>query len=145
MTVKVLENYPIQVSFPVHWGEMDAFEHLNNAVYFRYFETARIAYFQAMGIVGKNQGKIAPILASTKCKFIFPLAFPDDVIAGATVSHTSTDRFTMSYAVWSTQHQRLAAVGEGVIVSYDYKTGTKVDMPESWQDAIDNLENQTIQ
>ena len=42
---ELLKDYPVTVEVPVVWGEMDAFSHVNNVVYFRYFETARIAYF----------------------------------------------------------------------------------------------------
>ena len=43
---KLTERYPVVIEIPVAWGEMDAFQHLNNIVYFRYFESARIAYFE---------------------------------------------------------------------------------------------------
>ena len=42
---EVLQGYPVTVEIPVAWGDMDAYGHVNNTMYFRYFETARIAYF----------------------------------------------------------------------------------------------------
>ncbi|MCZ6911333.1 MAG: acyl-CoA thioesterase, partial [Proteobacteria bacterium] len=42
--MKVLDDYPVVIELPVVWGEMDAFDHVNNIIYFRYFESARIAY-----------------------------------------------------------------------------------------------------
>ena len=62
---------------------MDAFQHVNNVVYFRYFETGRIAYFErtvmrsSMSTTG-----IGPILATASCKFKFPLTYPDTVLIG---------------------------------------------------------------
>ena len=43
----VLEGYQVTIDVNVAWGEMDAFEHVNNVVYFRYFESVRMAYFEA--------------------------------------------------------------------------------------------------
>ena len=43
---KLLQNYPVVIEIPVAWGDMDAFQHVNNVTYFKYFESARIAYFE---------------------------------------------------------------------------------------------------
>ncbi len=48
---ELLRGFPSVVAVPVLWGDMDAFQHVNNTVYFRYFETGRIAYFQQIGFV----------------------------------------------------------------------------------------------
>lgn len=45
------EQYPIVLSQDLIWGDMDAFEHVNNTVYFRYFEDARLAYFEKLGML----------------------------------------------------------------------------------------------
>ena len=76
-------DYPVTIEVPVAWGEMDAFQHVNNIVYFRYFESARIAYFDKIGIWEFMEADgVGPILASTRCSFKIPLAFPDTVTVG---------------------------------------------------------------
>ena len=60
-----LADYPVVVEIPVAWGEMDAFGHLNHAVYFRYMETARILYFEKLEIpefLGRDP--VGPILGA---------------------------------------------------------------------------------
>ncbi|MCB0148997.1 MAG: acyl-CoA thioesterase, partial [Caldilineaceae bacterium] len=47
----LLAGYPVVIEIPVAWGEMDAFQHVNNIVYFRYFESGRIAYFERAGMM----------------------------------------------------------------------------------------------
>ena len=131
-----LKKYPVQMDIPVQWGEMDSFGHVNNIIYFRYFESARIDYFMKMGIVGEGADEIGPILASTTCKFIFPLTHPDTAIAAARVAEVQEDRFIMEYAVFSTNHQRIAAKGTGVIIPYHYRLKEKADLPRSWRAAI---------
>ena len=115
---------------------MDAFGHVNNIVYLKFFESARIAYFEKMGIVGDTASNTGPILASTQCKFIYPLRYPDKYLGDSkSCEYTKNDRFTMEYAVYSKTHQRIAAKGSGVIVSFDYTAQRKVDLPQigEWQ------------
>ena len=132
-----IDAYPVVVELRVGWGDMDAYQHLNNTVYFRYFEDARIAYFEKMGIL---TGGIGPILASTSCRFRLPLSYPDAVRAGSRVTKVEEDRFTMEYAVFSERHGKLAAEGEGIIVAYDYGAKKKAAVPEAWREAIARLE-----
>ena len=128
---KLLAEYPVIVESPVIWGDMDAYEHVNNTVYFRYFESARIAFFDQLKFKDvKDETGIGPILASTQCRFRIPLTYPDTVSIGARVSDVQGDRFTMHYRVVSHQHKKIAAEGEGLLIAYDYKALTKAALPE---------------
>lgn len=128
---ELLKDYPIVVELPVVWGDMDAFQHVNNVVYFRYFESARIAYSEKLGLhTYREQTGIGPILGSVNCKFRLPLTYPDTVSVGARVIDIAEDRFTMRHAVMSRRHGKIAAEGDGVIVIYDYRGGKKTAMPD---------------
>ncbi len=82
----LLDGFPVTVQIPVHWGELDAFGHVNNTVYFRYFETARILYLERCGFMTSyDQSRIGAILHSTNCRFRLPLSFPETVLTGARV------------------------------------------------------------
>lgn len=118
------------VDTPVAWGEMDAFGHVNNAVYFRYFETARIAYFDRVSI-NESMAKtgLGPILASTQCQFKAPLKYPDNIQIATRVSELGEDRFTMLYYLKSINTGRVVAQGEGLIVFYDYNNNCKHALP----------------
>ena len=123
-------RYPVTVEIPVAWGEMDAFRHVNNAVYFRYFETARIALFEEIGWApSEESGGVGPILAATDCRFRIPLTYPDTVTAAAWVGDIGEDRFIMKYAVFSLRHEAVAAEGSGTIVAFDYGRGAKASLP----------------
>ncbi len=139
---KLLEGYPVIIEIPVAWGEMDSLQHVNNIVYFRYFESARMAYFHELDIWSyMDETGIGPILASTECKFKIPLSYPDTVSVGTRISNVEEDRFLMKYAVISHQHQRIAAEGEGVIVSYDYRGKKKAPLPQEIKARIEALES----
>jgi acyl-CoA thioester hydrolase len=138
---ELLLDYPVTIEIPVVWGEMDAFQHVNNIVYFRYFESARISYFEKldyMAFLEKNG--VGPILATTQCKFKIPLTYPDRVTIGAKVETIEKERFTMQYIVVSHNHKKIAALGEGVIVSYNYRENKKTNIPEVIKSRIMNLE-----
>lgn len=136
-TPKTLKSYPITVDLPVVWGELDAFQHVNNAVYFRYFESARLAYFREIGFVEHMEATgVGPILASTSCRFRRALTYPDTVTVGARVTDVGTDRFTMEYRVHSHTLGEVAADGEGLIVCYNYREKTTAPLPGVIRDRI---------
>lgn len=134
-----LAGFPIVITAPVAWGEMDAFGHVNNIVYFRYFESARIAYLDAIGFRGGDG--IGPILASTQCRFRLPLTYPDTVHVGARTVELATDRFTMEYRVVSERLDGTAAEGGGTIVAYDYANATKATLPNDVTARIRDVES----
>lgn len=138
---ELLAKCPVVIEIPVAWGEMDAFQHVNNIVYFRYFESARIAYFERVDYIGlMEQTGIGPILGSVQCKFKIPLTYPDTVFVGARVTKLETDRLTMEYYVVSHKAGKLAAQGEGVIVSFNYRENNKVPLPDILIERIRALE-----
>lgn len=138
---ELLKGYPVIIEIPVAWGEMDSLQHVNNIIYFRYFESVRIAYFDKLDIWNYlEETGIGPILASTSCKFRIPLAYPDTVSVGTHVPSIEEDRFLMEYVVVSHTHGKIAAQGEGMIVSYDYREKKKASLPEEIKRRIQALE-----
>ncbi len=137
----LLKNYPVVIEIPVAWGDMDAFQHVNNIVYFKHFESARIAYFEKLHFNDqmKNTG-IGPILANTQCKFKIPLTYPDTVSVGAKVDLIEEDRFLMKYLVVSHRHKNVAALGEGMLVSFNYHENKKAPIPDEIRARITDLE-----
>lgn len=134
--------YPVVLLQDVIWGDMDAFGHVNNTVYFRYFEDARIAYFELIGVQEQmKRDGIGPILASTHCNFRLPLDYPDRIHVGTRSTVLSPRRFNMEYAVFSEKHEAITAEGEGLIVYYDYTHGRSIDIPDEIAAGIAKLEN----
>jgi acyl-CoA thioester hydrolase len=134
----LLRGFPIIIDVPVAWGEMDAFGHVNNIVYFRYFESARMAYLDAIGFRGDG-GAAGPILASTHCRFRLAIEYPDTVRVGARTVGISDDRFTMEYRVVSNRHAAVAADGGGIVVAYDYGQRAKTSIPRDVRRRMDEV------
>jgi len=120
----------VTIVVPVAWGEMDAYGHVNNAVYFRWFESGRMEYFRRLGWPELERATgVGPILHSTEARFRAPLEWPDEVEITSRVADVQADRFTMRYEVRSRRLGRLACSGSGLVVAYDYRTKTKATLP----------------
>ena len=132
MTVEdLLEGWPVRCEADVAWGQMDAFGHVNNTVYFRWFEDVRILLLRDVGWLEAMEATgVGPILARTQCVFRAPLAWPDRVTVAAKVDDLAVDRFTMKYRLVSHQAGVVAAEGDGRIVSFDYRANAKAPIPK---------------
>ena len=146
---ELLKDFTFVVDLNIEWGDMDALQHVNNIEYFKYFQVARIAYFEKINsdsVFGET--RISLILASTQCKFIYPLAYPDSITVGVRVDTMADQYFTMKYAVVSHKHQRLAAIGDAKVVVFDYVNNKKVSIPNeirktiiAFEKAVDEIVN----
>ena len=137
----LLAGFPVILELPVQWGEMDAYGHVNNTVFFRYFESARMAFLQQCGFVESHErDQVGAILHSTSARFRQPLFFPDTVQIGASATEVKEDRFTMAYTVVSLGRNVVVAEGSGIIVSFDYAAGKKTAMPARVLAGIDNIQ-----
>jgi acyl-CoA thioester hydrolase len=139
---ELLAGFPVVIEIPVAWGEMDAFQHVNNIVYFRYFESARIAYLERSGFLETmSQTRIGPILAETLCRFRRPLTYPDTLSVGTRVSEMGEDRLVVQHRVVSHKLGAVAAEGEGTLVAYDYQEKRRAAIPDEVRRRIQELES----
>ena len=127
----MIDGFSVVERIPVLWGDMDAFGHVNNTRFIRWFESARIAHFEQVGITTAQAVGVAPILAHVSCDYLAPVDFPNEVLVGARVSKLGTTSLHHEYVVaLADAPDRPVARGVGVIVMYDYDTGAKVPIPD---------------
>lgn len=132
-----ITNYPHRTAVKLAWGEMDALGHVNNIIYFRYMETARIDYFESLGInLPTISSDFGPILAHIECQFLSAVSYPDDLIIGSHIYHFGTTSLKMEHGIYSSKQDRVVARGDSVIVMIDYQTMTKVPVPEELKQVI---------
>jgi|SRR6266851_2759091 len=140
----LLAGYPVVVELPVAWGDMDSYRHVNNVVYFRYFEHARLEYFRRLDwFEYEKQIGIGPILASTQARFRKPLTYPDTISVGCRIVKLEVDRFQMEYLLVSHRLNAVAADGDGTIVTYHYSQEQKVPIPEELRSRIAQVEGRS--
>jgi acyl-CoA thioester hydrolase len=126
-----LAGFHTITSLPVQWGDMDAFGHVNNVVYIRWFESARIDLLESLkSAVTMQPGGIGPILASIKCDYRRQLHFPDTVHIGSRCQRVGRSSADVEHAVFSQQQQQIVATGTSVLVVFDYNLNRPVRIPD---------------
>ena len=137
-----LGRWPTRIEIPVAWGDMDSFGHVNNTVYLRWFESARIAYFEQIPIASRlqNSGE-GPILARQTIDYRLPVTYPDRVSVATTVERIGNTSFVMAFRIFSdAQGGKEVARGDGVIVLLDYRTSSPIRVSASLRQAIREFE-----
>ncbi len=136
-TIKV--KWPVQTTIPIQWGEMDAFNHVNNVVYIRWCETARIELFRKIwGDRGINMKEIlegngiGPILANFNVNYKIPISYPDNVIIQTRVAQIGNTSFNVEHQVFTEKiGNSVVAEASSVVVMLNYKTGEKFNLNSS--------------
>jgi acyl-CoA thioester hydrolase len=137
----VLAGFAVVVEQAVVWGEMDSFRHVNNVVYFRYFENARLEYFRRLDWDSIQEATgVGPILHSTQARFRLPLTYPDTIRIGARAKEFATDRFTLEHRIYSQRLGAISTEGTGLVVAFDYIRGQKTSIPDELRRRIAALE-----
>lgn len=139
-----ITDFKVQTTIAVQWGEMDAFQHVNNVSYVRWGETARIDYFKAMGFfINKDPKKMkhAPILGFQSVKYISPVVYPDTIVIGTKTAEIKEDRFVLKSYFFSTQQKQLVAIKTHEVIIIDYKLQQKIAIPQEIIDFIHQIEN----
>lgn len=137
-----LFQFPVVIEQRVQWGDMDVAKHVNNVVYLRWSESARIKYFEKIEMETSFSNSVGPILAWQDCKYIFPMTYPDTALIAVKLDQIAEDRFFMLTHIYSKQHQRLAIISKQAIVPYDYQNLTKAEIPTHW---ISNMQKLAAQ
>jgi acyl-CoA thioester hydrolase len=141
----LLPGYSVVIEIPVQWGDQDAFVHVNNVVYFRWFESARIAYFLRIGLMsGPDAQQLGPILAATSCDYQRAVVFPDTVRVGIRATRIGRSSLGLEHRIVSVEQKAVVAEGTSTTVFYDYATNRPHPIPDEVRKAIEQLEGRSL-
>jgi acyl-CoA thioester hydrolase len=141
-----LAEFPVAVTIPVLFGDQDAFGHVNNTVYLRWCETARVEYLVRMGMWPKLPPEgVGPILAALACDYKRPVTYPDTLYVGARVTRIGNSSFRMEHRVVSKALDMVVAHSVTTIVTLDYGRGKPVRVPEECRKAIERIEGKSFE
>ena len=117
----------------VRWGDMDAMGHVNNTVYFRYIETARIAWLEQIGALPDPSG-IGPVLINARCSFLKQIKYPAEIEVTSYAGPPGRSSFEVIHEIRLVgedgQAGALHAEGAAKIVWVDFKVEKSVPLPE---------------
>ncbi len=119
-----------EMTFPVRWGDMDAMGHVNNTVYFRYLEMARVDWLQTLRAAPDPMGQ-GPVIVNAFCNFHKQLEYPDVVLLRMYVS----DPGRSSFETWATmarvgEPDVICASGGATTVWVDFPAGRSAPLPD---------------
>lgn len=130
---EILADYPYIYTQAVAWGEMDAFNHLNNVVYYRYAESARIEYLRLFDLFNANT---IMVLAQSSCQYLAPVTYPDTLLIGVRTKSIGNSSLTVEYLYFSSAQQKIVAKAEAVAVRLDSKAQGKAPWTEAERQCV---------
>jgi acyl-CoA thioester hydrolase len=119
----------------VRFNDLDGMDHVNNAIYATYMESARLAYLESIG-AGRNPQK-SLILARLEIDFRSPISFGEEVEIGVRLSRIGRKSFDLEHEIRA--DGRLAAEGKSVLVAYDYTTSSSRELPREWRELLEGV------
>ena len=118
-----------EMTIPIRWGDMDAYGHVNNTVYFRYLETVRIEWLRSAG-AGMVQEGTGPIVVNAFCNFYQQLEYPGDILARHYVANPGRSSFDAFVTLAkASQPDVVCAAGGSTTVWVDFQQQKSVPLP----------------
>jgi len=116
----------MELKLRIDWSEMDMFGHVNNVMYAKYMQAARVNFMEKVGIIKSyEENRIGFMVAATSILFYKPLFYPGSIRIKTTVKETKNTSFILEHDILN-QENELCARGEDVIVYFDFNKHEKL-------------------
>ena len=120
-----------EMTLPIRWGDMDVMGHVNNTLYFRYLEIARLEWFRTIGVELGPQ-VMGPVIVNAFCNFYKQLEYPGDIL----VKMYASDPARTTFETWGTMERvdqpgLIYAAGGATTIWVDFPRQKAVDLPEA--------------
>jgi acyl-CoA thioester hydrolase len=123
----------------IDWSELDLFGHVNNVVFYQYLQSARVRFWEQIGLYEMfEKERIAPLLASAKVDFKAPLYYPGNASIHYKPAFVKNTSFGLMYSVFNDKNETVA-LGEDAMVLYDFKENKKLVIPDHLRENIHKL------
>jgi len=134
-----LADFRCIMRFRVPFCDVDMLQHVNNAAYVVWAETARCNYFS--DVLGESfTGANGVILARSVFDYEQPLEYREEVAIGCRVSRIGRKSFDFLYEIWSETRQERVAHGSSIMVAFDHQAKTSIVVPQRWREIITSYE-----
>jgi acyl-CoA thioester hydrolase len=121
------------------WADNDAYGHVNNVVYYQWFDSAVNAWLVDQGLLDIEHGDPIALVVETRCTYWAPLAFPGDVEVGLAIEHLGNSSMRYRIGIFGVGDAEAAAEGHFVHVLVDRHSRRPVVLPERWRTALENI------
>lgn len=131
--------FPHFTALPTRWADNDIYGHVNNVVYYSYFDTAVNAFLIARGVLDIHHGAVVGFVVDSGCSYFSPLSFPDIVHAGLRVTRLGTSSVRYEIGLYRNDDALPAAVGHFVHVYVDRASNRPVPVPDATREVLQTL------
>jgi len=114
---------------PVRWGDMDAYNHVNNTIYFRYCEQARVEWCEKLGFAVRTHQPTGPVIINAACTFLLPIGYPATVLLDMYAGEPGRSSLMTWFEMRVEGDDRVHAEGSAKMVWMDHATGGSVPLP----------------
>jgi acyl-CoA thioester hydrolase len=121
------------------WGDNDAYGHVNNTVFYQWFDSAVNAWLVGRGLLDIRNGDPIAVVVETRCSYFAPLEFPQDVEVGLAVAQLGHSSVRYRIGVFAAGAENAAAQGEFVHVLVDRGSRLPIEMPPVWRQALESI------
>jgi acyl-CoA thioester hydrolase len=121
------------------WADNDAYGHVNNTVYYEWFDSVVNAWMVDQGLLDIAQGDPIALVVETRCTYAAPLGFPQPVEVGLAVAELGRSSIRYRVGIFAEESDSAAAEGEFVHVVVDRATRRPVDIPIGWREKLETI------
>ncbi len=135
-----LSAYPHVSDIQTRWMDNDIYGHVNNVVYYSFFDTAVNRFLIEGEVLDIHEGAVIGLVVETNCRYFAPLEFPQPVRAGIAVSHIGTSSVRYEIGLFAGDAQEAAAQGHFVHVYVDRKTRRPTSLPKDFRALLETIQ-----
>jgi acyl-CoA thioester hydrolase len=132
-------DFKIWRRFATRWADNDAYGHVNNTIFYQWFDSAVNAWLVEKGMLDIEKGDPIGLVVETSCNYFTPLAFPQDVEVGLVVAGLGRSSIRYRIGVFAIEDGLAAAQGEFVHVVVDRATRRPVEIPADWRARLEAI------
>ena len=133
------DRYRRFLTIPTRWMDNDVYGHVNNVVYYSYFDTVVNEYLVSSGSLDIERSQVIGLVVETRCRYFRPVAFPDTVHAGLRVARLGNTSVRYEVGLFRNDESAAAAQGHFVHVYVDRETRSPAGLPAPLRGALEKI------
>jgi len=133
------KHYAHFLTIPTQWRDVDMYQHVNNVVFYAYFDTVINQYLIRQGVLQPETGEVIGFAVESKCQFLEPVVFPDILEAGLRIGHVGNSSCRYEIAIFKQGSEKPSAVGYFVHVFVNRETTRPTPITGQLRVALENL------
>lgn len=139
------EHFPVRLGLRIDWAEQDLFGHVNNVMFMKYIQAARVNYWEQIGLYQYfRETNMGPMLVHVHCDYKKPLHYPGNMTILSRMKFIKNTSFSIQHRILD-HEGAVSAEAEDVIVMYDFNKNEKILFPNEFRKKVEELEGKKFE